>query len=358
MSAPELTTNEAERSRASSPADNKRRIRPLWLGLIALTVLTTLMTTTQSQSTLYIFNACLLACMGAIALNLLMGTAGQVSIGNAAFLAIGAYGVVALGEFGVPFPVNVLLAALIAGIVGAVFALPALRLKGLHLALSTLAVHFIVMFAAREYQSAEAGVGGFIVEPLFSSYSLDVAQIYWAWLLFACVAGLIVAVHNMTSNRLGRAWRMIRDHERAAGSLGIPVIRYKMYAFVISSVIIAAQGGLAAYMSGSIGIESFSLYVAITYIAMVLIGGLDSILGSVIGAFIITALPTVVPNILSGILGEQRVLDDGPFISQILYGGLIVIFIVSSAGGVVGWLREMRRHILVYGGRVFRKHPS
>jgi branched-chain amino acid transport system permease protein len=132
---------------------------------------------------------------------------------------------------------------------------------------------------------------------------------------------------------------MIRDHEAAAPALGIAVTRSKMTVFALSSVVIGIEGGLTAYLTGSVIADNFTLILAVSYIAMVVIGGLDSIAGAVIGAAIITALPTVVPKIVSHVIGVQSAAQKGASISQIIYGLLLVVFVTSSPRGIVGWFR-------------------
>src|SRR5579859_580993 len=250
----------------------KVRLSPVWFGIAGLVALTAYYVAEGSSFHLYILNTCLLAVFGAVALNLLMGTAGQVSIGNSAFLAVGAFATVFAVKSGIPFPGDMIFAALAAAAVGAVIGLPALRLRGLHLALATLAGFFIVTYFASQYQSNAkgGGSGGFFIPVLFQAQGLTGGQQYWAWTLVALVAVLIVGAMRLDKFRSGRAWRMIRDHEIAAHTLGIPVTRYKMSAFAISSAVIGFQGALGAHLSGSVSVDQFTLGVAIAYIAMVL----------------------------------------------------------------------------------------
>jgi branched-chain amino acid transport system permease protein len=329
-------------SRLARRAAPIRRVRPVWLGIAALGVITLVFAQTQSTFSVYAYNTFLLACLGAIALNLLTGTTGQVSIGNAAFLAVGGFGSVWLLGIGVPFPADVILAAAGAGVIGLVVGTPALRLHGLELALATLAAQFITLFFANEYQLHSAGAAGFSVVPLFSSQGLVASGRDWALLLFVIVAPTILLVSRLMRERSGRALRMIRDHDIAASTLGISTIRYKLMIFALSSTIIGLEGGLLAHFTGSVTVDNYSLEVAIQYVAMILIGGLDSITGSVIGAAIVTALPVVIPNVISAVVGGNQAATNGANISEIVYGALIIGFIVSSAGGIVGALKTAR----------------
>jgi branched-chain amino acid transport system permease protein len=334
-------------ARAGTGTTRVSRWTPSWLlvGLAVMALSTLYFSTKASSANLFTFNSCLLACFGAIALNVLMGTAGQISIGNSAFLAVGGFATIFFLRLGLPFPADVIAAGLAAGVVGLIVGLPALRLRGLQLALATLAAFYIVYYLANEYQSKakNAGSGGFSINPLFQSKGLVGAQKYWAWLLFGLTAVLIILASRVTRFRSGREWRVIRDHETAAPALGIAVTRSKMTVFALSSVVIGFQGGLTVYLTGSVSADDFTLLLAVSYIAMVVIGGLDSIAGAVIGAAIVTGLPTIVPHVVSSIIGAQQAAQKGASISEIVYGMLVIIFVTSSQRGIVGWFRRFRR---------------
>jgi branched-chain amino acid transport system permease protein len=320
----------------------------LWLGSLLLAATTGLFIMGGSSFYLFIYNSCLLAMIGAVGLNLLMGTAGQVSIGNSAFLAVGAFVSVFVVRSGVPFPLDLVGAAAAGAGVGVVIGLPALRLRGLHLALATLAGYFIVLFFASQYQAhSEGASSGFRLAPLYQSQGLVGGQQYWAATLLVVVLLVLLAASRLSVERSGRAWRMIRDHEVAAHALGVPVTRYKMLAFALSSAVIAFQGALFAHMIGTVSVDQFTLQIAISYVAMVIIGGLDSIAGAVIGAALVTSLPTVVGQLLSGV-GPELVATYRPAMAQIIYGLLVVVFITSSPQGLVGLFRRLARNGFVH----------
>jgi len=318
----------------------RSRVRPAWFGVLALGLITLLITSTQATLNVYILNSVLLAMLGAIALNVLMGTAGQPSIGNAAFLAVGGFVTMFLiyEEIAV-FPWTVVIAALVSVVVGLVIGLPALRLQGLHLILATLAMHFIVIFFATRYQQNTVGASPFVTRPEFADLGRDGMQVRWAWLLFAIVAVVVLAASRLVRERSGRAWRLVRDHELIAPTLGIRPTRYKLVAFALSSGLIGVQGALLAHFTGSVTVEAFTLALAIQYLAMVLIGGLDSIPGAMIGAAIVVYIPNKMPDLVGIVIGTENAAVKGPQISLILYGILIIVFITSSPQGVIGWLR-------------------
>lgn len=303
----------------------------------AMTAVVLVCGVTTGSFTIFVVNQILLACIGALGLNLLMGTAGQVSIGNAAFLTCGAFTTVLCERAGLPFPIDLVLAMVSCGLFGAAVGLPALRIKGIYLILSTMAAHFLALFAAEKYQSAKVGSAGFMVDPVFSG-SLLFVQRGWSVLLLAITLVVMLAVNRLQTGRTGRAWRTIRDREDAAPAIGVHTARYKLLAFVISSAVIGLQGALLAHFSAGVSNESFPLTVAIAAIAMILIGGMGSISGSVIGAAIITALPHVTPPLVDSVLGSSVSAQYAAQIALILYGTLIVVFISYARDGVRGWI--------------------
>jgi len=309
--------------------------------ILALVAATAIMSLKLSAADLFIYDTGLLAAMGAVALNMLMGTAGQISIGNAAFLGIGSFACVwFLGE-GIGFPYDIVLATITAGIAGLIVGIPALRLQGLYLALATLAATYVVYFICNQYQTDSVGAAsGFIVNPLFSSGTQSSQERDWAWLLTILLGCIVFIAASLSLGRSGRAWRLIRDHELVASALGVNVPFYKLSVFVISSMIIGFEGAWTAYLIQVVTIDQISLTVAISYIAMILIGGLDSILGALIGAMLITVLPTAVTDTLPRFLGASY-LAKVPQISEIIYGALIIFFITRSPQGIVGWSRSI-----------------
>ena len=184
-----------------------------------------------------------------MALDLLMGTGGQVSIGNAAFLAGGAFATVWASRAGVPFPFDVIIGGFACAVGGFIVGLPALRIRGMYLALATLAAFYLADFVGQKYQDDTVGAAGFFLKPIFTG-TISQQSASWAWLLLGVVAATIILFSWLRSGRSGRAWRMIRDHEVAASMMGIPVSRYKLMLFTITSAIIGIQGGLTAHFIG------------------------------------------------------------------------------------------------------------
>jgi branched-chain amino acid transport system permease protein len=319
-------------------SDGGHRGLGLLAGAASLMLLTLLCNSVLNTYYMSIYDTFLLACLGAVALNFLMGTGGQVSIGNAAFLAVGGFGTAWLERMGMGFPWSVLGAVVLAGLAGAVVGLPAVRLRGLALGLATLAAIYIVTFFTNLYQQdvPSAGPSGFFLPSPFPSAGIAGAQKEWSLILTGVVIVVTVVVWRLVSGKSGRALRLIRDHEVIAGTVGVRVFRYKFCAFVISSAIIGLEGSLAAYVGGQVITDNYTLALSVQYLAMILIGGLDSIPGAFIGAAVISALPSLVQSATSATLGSGEASLYGGEYSQIIYGALALGFILWAPGGLAG----------------------
>jgi branched-chain amino acid transport system permease protein len=303
-------------------------------------------TAAGSSYSIYIVDTILLSAIGAMALDLLMGTGGQVSIGNAAFLAGGSFATAWASRAGMPFPFDVIIAGVACAAGGLVVGLPALRIRGMYLALATLAAFYLADFVGQKYQTDTVGAAGFFLKPVFTG-TIGQQSASWAWLLFGVVVVTLIITSWLRSGRSGRAWRMIRDHEVAASAMGIPVARYKLMLFVITSAIIGVQGGLTAHFTGSVSYDSFTLTLSISVIAMILIGGLDSQAGPLIGAVVVTIMPVVLPDIIGLFASSSNASQDASNYSEVVYGLLIMIFMIKAPAGLAGLLRVAGQRALL-----------
>jgi branched-chain amino acid transport system permease protein len=309
----------------------------------------------SSSANLFQFNSCMLAAVGALALNLLMGTAGQPSLGSTAFLGLGGFGTVALLHAGLPFVPALVVVALGACVGGLMLGLPSLRLRGVYLALATLGAYFFLSYVGTRYEDADAGPAGFVLGPLFGTAPDLVQQRYWLLVLFLLLAVTSVGLDLLSCGRIGRALRMIRDHEAAAPALGIRVTSYKLAAFVLYAALTAIIGGLGAPFVGNVSTDSYTLNGAIAYVAMIVIGGEDSISGAMLGAFIVTLLPTFVSSETTAIAGSTFSATYGPSVSEGIYGLAILVLVSAGRGGLAGLGRTIwqwgRRQALGHGAR-------
>lgn len=323
------------------------RRRPSWnaIAVVIVIVAGIVFWRVAPDSYIYTADTALLAAISALALNLLTGYAGQVSIGNAAFLAIGAYTVV-LTNSALPFPVPVILGALLAGAVGFLIGLPSLRLRGLYLIFSTLALHFVIVFAIVEYDSKTGAVAGHALEPPTLgpvSFSDDQTWFVTFAIILAAVATF---VWNVSRGRLGRAFGALRANEASAAVMGIDIVKTKLAVFTASSVIVGFAGGIGAYFLQVVSSDYYSLGLAISYIAMILIGGLASVWGAVIGAFVVTAIPFILQNIstsLSGGSGSGFLQSHLSIIDTLVYGLLILLFLYFRPAGIASLSRRRNR---------------
>jgi branched-chain amino acid transport system permease protein len=330
---------------AARAFDWRSLVQQKYLLIVVAAVVVAFATADASSYSIYLVDTILLAAIGALALDLLMGTGGQVSIGNAAFLAAGAYATVWASRAGAPFPLDVIIGGLACAAGGFLVGLPALRIRGMYLALATLAAFYLANFVALKYQDHAVGAAGFFLKPVFVGTIL-VQTISWAWLLLGVLAATIIVISWLRTGRSGRAWRMIRDHEVAASMMGIPVARYKLILFVISSAIIGVQGGLTARFTGSVAYDGFTLSLSISVIAMILIGGLDSQAGPLIGAAVVTLLPIFVPDLIDTFVSSSTAAQDASGYAEIVYGVLIMIFMISAPKGLAGLIHALGRKVL------------
>src|SRR6516162_5104643 len=237
-------------------------------------------------------NELFIAVIGALALNLLMGTTGQISLGHAGFLAAGAFTVAALvTHLHAPFIVTLPAAALIGAVLGVLVGLPALRLKGLYLAVSTLAAHFVIIVGLGQYQAAISYGSGFSIGPP-SLAGLEISsELRWYYLLLLVVLLVLLMNLNWLRTAFGRAWMAIHHKDVAAEALGINVHVYKLLAFSASTSLTCFAGALWAWHTGFVSVEAFDFHMLIQYLAMVIIGGLGSVLGTILGAIFAMVLP-------------------------------------------------------------------
>jgi branched-chain amino acid transport system permease protein len=288
-------------------------------------------------------NQVLLGVVGAVALMLLTGYAGQISLGHAGLLAAGAFTAgILFKEFAAPFWVTLPASALVGAALGLAFGLPSLRLRGLYLAVSTLALHFIVIHAAAEYETRRGFSTGIVIDsPIYEAR-------HWYFALLAAAAATVLFSLNLLRSRTGRAWRAIHGREAVAEALGISVPRAKVSAFVLSSAITAMAGCLFAYFRGFVSVEAFSLYLTIQYVAMIIIGGMGSILGAILGTVFVVLFPYAIEGAMAR-LGLAETLSSVVFaVNYAAFGLAMVLFLVFEPQGLVGIWRRVRNWFLLW----------
>jgi branched-chain amino acid transport system permease protein len=240
----------------------------------------------------YLLNLIGIFALVAIGLTILSGFSGQSSLGHAGFFAIGAYASAIITQrFGVPFWLAIPLAGAIATVIGALIALPALRLKDLYLAIATLGFGIVTQKTIFEWRSLTGGGGGLQVPApeFFGTLVSDGSR--FAWVIAITLAAGTWAAFRLASGRTGRALSMLRENPTAAACIGIRVARYKVIAFALSAFYTAVGGGLYANVLGYLNPESFDINMSIMFLAMIVIGGMGSVRGALLGAAFYVAVP-------------------------------------------------------------------
>lgn len=333
----------------------RRPYQKLLIGLIVLTALA--VPFGLSNYFVHLLNLCLLACIGALGLMLLTGFCGQISLGHAAFLAIGAYTTVILTvQANMPFLVVVPAAAVAGAGVGLIVGLPSLRFRGVYLAISTLAMHYAIVFLCTSYQarigtSASAGIS--IPDPSIGLFRLH-GERPWFYFLLLLLAIVTFFCINLVRTRPGRAWMAIRDRDIAAEALGINLARYKLLAFMLSATLAALSGSLAAYYSNVVTVEAYTLDLAVIYVAMIIVGGMGSTLGALLGAIFITLLPFGIEWLFEFLPRRWRIGPTMFGVQVAVVGVCIIFFLLFEPKG----LAEIWRRIETYFDRwPFRYRP-
>ena len=303
---------------------------------------------------LSIINLVLISIVGALGLNILVGYTGQISIGHAAFMSVGAYTAANLAvRAGLPFWITLPAGGLMAALVGAVVGIPSLRIKGLYLAIATLAGQLIIEWIINHVPWISGGTQASIQVPRPSLFGYELktqGELYFFLLFFTLIA--IVAALNLVRSRIGRAFVAIRDQDIAAEIIGIDIFRYKLIAFAISSFYAGVCGVLYTYYFGIANYEQFQLGVSIEYLAMIIIGGLGSLLGSILGAAFVALLPLVIRTVMESVGGYFFAANEMSTVVSsmrlVIFGVLIIVFLVLEPEGLNRLWRNIRNYFRVW----------
>jgi branched-chain amino acid transport system permease protein len=308
------------------------------------------------------------AALGAIGLNLLMGTAGQLSLGHAFFVAVGAYGyawfagrsgeqgIVDVSGLGLPPLLALVLAILLAGLAGMVFSPISGRMRGLYLAVATLALVYIGHHVMLNATAITGGFNGRQIPDMeifgfaFANHSPDsllILGVPYGRLERLWYLGLILVAlgwwlaRNILRGRPGRALAALRDNDLAASVMGVPVTRYRAAAFTLSSMFAGAAGAFLGLVYQRIVPDSFGIMVSINFVAMIVIGGLGSVGGAVAGAVFVSALPLVLAHYAGSLplvvpAGVEQSGISPVEASEYLYGIAIIVVLVFAPRGLAG----------------------
>lgn len=325
--------------------------------IVFVVIVAALIPAVSSNFFVHLLNLSFLAAIGALGLMLLTGFCGQISLGHAAFLAIGGFTtVILIVHVGAPFILVVPASALSGALLGFIVGLPSLRFRGVYLAISTLAMHYAIIFLATFYQTkfGQAATAGIpIPDPMIGPFTLS-GDREWYYLLLVLLALLTAGCVNLVRTRPGRAWMAIRDRDIAAEALGVNLARYKLLAFVVSSSLASMSGSLLAYYSNVVTVEKYTLDLAVIYVAMVIVGGMGSILGALLGALFITLLPFGIDAVFDFLPREWRFGSTLFGVQVGAVGVCIIVFLLFEPKG----LAEIWRRAETYFDRwPFRYRP-
>lgn len=283
--------------------------------------------------------------IAALGLNILVGFTGQISIGHAAFFGFGAFASAWLHEsLHIPVALCIPLAGLMTAVVGLVFGAPAGRLKGLYLAIATLAAQFILEDFFARAQWFTGGVAGRLTEPfqLFGWVADREASYFYVVLAYVII--MFTAAANLMRTRDGRALIAVRDHYLSAEMMGINLAYYRTLSFGIASFYAGIGGALYAHYLLFVSVEAFNILFSIQFLGMVIIGGLGSIMGSLWGAAFMTLLPEAVQVLADLLAGSaiDRALRLGAsisFLREMAIGAAIILFLIFEPNGLAHrWL--------------------
>ncbi len=258
----------------------------------------------------------------ALSLNLITGYAGQISLGHAAFFGIGAYTAgLASTKLDSPLLLNLMLAALTAGIVGALLGIPCLRVRDDFLAITTMGIGFVVeaVFLYTDFFGGAMGIGNIAAPSLLG---MELSKPAFLLLILGVILGVVGLDRWLSRAWVGMAWASIREDETAAGAAGVDIVRFKVFAFVAGSAIAGVAGALYAHFLTFIMASNFSFGQSIVILSMVVLGGIGTIRGPIVGAIVLGALPEISRPLL-----EYRTL---------LYGVLLMLCMRFQPQGLLG----------------------
>jgi len=305
-----------------------------------------------STYTLYIINTIGIYAIAAIGLNVLTGYTGQISLGHAAFFGVGAYSAAILAtRLNLPVFISLPAAGLITALIGMIFGLPSLRLKHLYLCIATLASQFIIEYILVHWEKMTGGAEGIIVMNT-NLFGLDLNNdLSFYFIVFTCLVILTIITVNLTRTRFIRAFIAIRDNDQAAEGMGIPVFRYKILSFGLSSFYAGFAGAMFAFYTMSITPEPFNMWLSIEFVAMIIIGGLGSIPGSIFGAIFIVLLNeglSFITEYLMNMNSSGGISFTIAPLREFVFGLTIVLFIIFEPKGLAEIWRIIRSNFRLW----------
>jgi branched-chain amino acid transport system permease protein len=299
---------------------------------------------------LWILLQILIAVIGAVGINILTGFTGQISLGQGAFLGVGAYtSAYVTAKMGLSFWVGVPAAGLVTAMCGMVFGIPSLRLKGLYLAIATLASQFILEWIFVRWEPVTGGSYGITIpRPSIAGYTFA-SDLSYYYIVFVIAVVMVLFAVNLMRTKTGRAFMAVRDHYISAEIMGINLYKYRLLSFGISSFYAGVAGALFGHSLKFVTSEQFNIEVSVVYLAMIIIGGLGSIIGSIYGAVFMILLPKLLSSF------TEMVGADFPSIAKLaiafehgIFGLIIVLFLIFEPDGLAHRWKMIKAYWKLY----------
>lgn len=299
------------------------------LALLAIVLVLAVVPPFLANYQVYVLTLLMVNGIAAIGLNLLTGNCGQISLSNGSFMAVGAYtAAIGMAQAGLSFLPALVLAVVVAGLLGAVLGLPARRVSGLYLALVTLGFLAVVEVVIEEFPDLTGGVRGLsVTKPSLGGWQLS-SDLQHYYLVVVAAALSVMIARNLLRSRVGRAFNAVRQSAFAASSIGIEIGQTKVLAFAVAAAFAGLSGGLLALVVGFIDPTEFGISTSLRHITFIIVGGLGSITGSIVGAVALTLMP--------------EMLRGAKEYSDLVYGSVLLASLLFMPGGLVGVAARLR----------------
>ena len=306
---------------------SSKRIRPAAWGVVLL--LAILLPFFFNAYRVGQFTQAMALAIAVLGLNLLVGYSGQISLGHGAFFALGAYAsAISISDLGVPYLLTLPIAGAVCALAGFLLGLPALRLRGLYLALVTLGLAIATPQIIKRADGLTGGTQGLSLEKITAPAWSGLADDQWLYFVTLVVAVVMfVLAAFLVRGRVGRALVAIRDNEIAARTMGVDLARFKTGTFAVSAAYAGVGGPLFTLPIGFLAPESFPLALSFAFLAAIVVGGLATIAGAIFGALFIEFVPVYAADVDEALAG-------------VIYGGVLIAFMYLLPGGVMGLVRR------------------
>lgn len=298
-------------------------------GLIAVLVLAVILPFAVSDYRTFQMTLALVYAIALLGLNLLTGYNGQISLGHGSFYALGAYTTAILIEHAeMNYALTIPIAGVVCLVAGFLFGLPALKLEGLYLALATFALALATPQILKYFEVWTGGVQGIVIIKPEAPFGLPLSEDQWLYFLtLAILIALFVAARNLLQGRIGRAMVAIRDHHIAAETMGVNTSLFKSLTFGVSALYTGIAGSLGAIVVQFVAPDSFNIFLSITLLVGVVVGGLASISGAVFGGIFIQYIPNI----------SEEISKAAPWA---IYGIFLIVFMYAMPMGITGFLKK------------------